>query len=181
MIDTKEFTSDINYKSLNAAEIISIAEDHLKNNKPANAIQAYQEWIHQSESPVLYIILYNLGVLLSSDNQTDEAIRIYEKAIKIKPDFTQCKINLGLCYERIGLIQEALDIWTHATEDKNIISPDNINLKAVAYNHIGGLLEIHKKYDLAENALKVSLAIDPKQKPTLYHWFHIRQKQCKWP
>ena len=51
----------------------------------------------------------------------------------------------------------------------------------MALNHIGRVQEELKQYDLAEQALEQSLAIDPKQKGALQHWIHIRQKSCKWP
>jgi predicted O-linked N-acetylglucosamine transferase (SPINDLY family) len=51
----------------------------------------------------------------------------------------------------------------------------------MALNHIGRVQEELKQYDLAEQALEQSLAIDPKQTPALQHWIHIRQKSCAWP
>jgi predicted O-linked N-acetylglucosamine transferase (SPINDLY family) len=51
----------------------------------------------------------------------------------------------------------------------------------MALNHIGRVQEELKQYDLAEQALEQSLALDPKQTPALQHWIHIRQKSCAWP
>jgi len=51
----------------------------------------------------------------------------------------------------------------------------------MALNHIGRVQEELKQYDLAEQALEQSLAIDPKQTPALQHWINIRQKSCAWP
>jgi predicted O-linked N-acetylglucosamine transferase (SPINDLY family) len=51
----------------------------------------------------------------------------------------------------------------------------------LALNHIGRVQEDLKQYDMAEQALEQSLAINPKQPGVIQHWVHIRQKACAWP
>ena len=90
-------------------------------------------------------------------------------------------INLGLTLEKLGKRDEALQQWASLVSQRYLQDAPPTDMITMALNHIGRVKEELKQYDLAEQALEQSLAIDPKQTPALQHWIHIRQKSCAWP
>ena len=50
----------------------------------------------------------NLGVTLAKQGQTDEAIRQYEEAIRLKADYTDAHYNLGVAFYQRGRTDEAI-------------------------------------------------------------------------
>jgi tetratricopeptide (TPR) repeat protein len=47
-------------------------------------------------------LLYNTGLLLQKAGQNDNAARLYEEALREKPDFSEALVNLGLALEALG-------------------------------------------------------------------------------
>ena len=45
----------------------------------------------------------------------NEAVKIFEKIISLKPDFTKALINLGNCFQSLNRFEEALKIYKKAS------------------------------------------------------------------
>jgi tetratricopeptide (TPR) repeat protein len=71
---------------------------------------------------------YNLGNYYVSRDRTDDAIALFETAIRVRPNSQEYN-NLGLAYESKGLIDAAIDMFRRA------IFLDASN--AEAYNNLG--------------------------------------------
>jgi len=166
---------------LNIDQIIELADQLNKAGDTARVDQAYALWIETSKSPLKFVACFNYGVMLANWNRDDDAIRIYKLAIEINPGFAQPRVNLGLALERKGLQEEAVHEWRQVVDDPRVADASVVEMKTTALNHVGRLREIQRNYDAAENALTESLALNPNQTDALHHWFHLRQKQCKWP
>ena len=162
-------------------DLIKLA-DQLQQQNAIDKIDAlYSAWIDNSTSPLRFIACFNYGVLLANWGRTTDAIRVYERAIEVNPGFAQPRINLGLTLEREGKQEEAIQHWRAVVDDPVVAAAAPMEMKTTALNHVGRLREIQRSYDVAEAALRESLTLNPSQPDALHHWFHLRQKQCKWP
>jgi len=139
------------------------------------AIMCYKEWLASpvTESQHYYIALFNMGVLLRSAGQIDEAIAAYQASLKLRPDFYQSAVNLGLALEAKGNTQDAINVWESALQP--------VEGQTLLLNHLGRSLETARQYAEAESKLERSLLLEPNQPDAIQHYFHLRQKQCEWP
>lgn len=80
--------------------------------------------------PFKAALFFALGNALTQQKKYQEAIRNYNLAIQIKPDYFDAYINLGNCYFFQGQYQEALDCF------KKSIGQTGVD-QATTYNNIG--------------------------------------------
>lgn len=172
--------------SLDLQDVIQLAEASKSRGSLAEAASVYRHWVAANgEHASKPVALFNLGVLEAEAGNTDAAVASYEEAVSRAPAFAVGHINLGLAYEKQSRVQDAVACWEAAYnvagEVGAILSPGGVTqTKTTALNHIGRLFESKKQYDLAEEALTKSLALNPKQADAAQHWVHLRQRQCKW-
>ena len=62
----------------------------------------------------------NLGIALKDLGQLDDAVKSYEQALAIKPDYAEVHYNLGTTFQEIGKMDEALTSYDRAI----ILKPD---------------------------------------------------------
>jgi tetratricopeptide (TPR) repeat protein len=96
------------------------------------------------KSPGKGRVYYNLGNYYASQGRIDEAIALFETAIRVRPTSQEYN-NLGLAYESKGLIDAAIDMFRRA------IFLDASN--AEAYNNLG------KAYLLYEGRIDESISL----------------------
>jgi tetratricopeptide (TPR) repeat protein len=91
---------------------------------------------------------YNLSLVHLRNGNFDEAIRILNKALALKPDYNHALCTLGLAYSMKGEFQESinqlkkcLDIDPSMTEAHNYLG--------VAYQELGFLEEAEKEFKIA--------------------------------
>ena len=161
-------------------ELIQKANQLQSQGHRAEAQTLYKIWIACTQSPSKFAALFNWGVMLAEQGETQAAEAAYRQCLALNPGLAQAKINLGLMAERNGQLDEAIQMWRSVT-DANVPTQASTDLRVFALNHIGRLLETRKQYDAAEQALADSLLLSPKQPDALQHYVHLRQKQCKWP
>ncbi|NDB70212.1 MAG: tetratricopeptide repeat protein [Methylocystaceae bacterium] len=159
-------------KVIEQGTIFEQAGDH------ASVQKLYTLWIESTESPEKFAAYYNLGVSLANTGQVEAAESAYRSAIAINPQFAQGYLNLGLAVERQGRLQEALTLWNHVVSQGDAVAKEP---RIFALNNIGRLNEICKQFEVAENALLASLALNPRQTGVIQHVVSGRQRQCKWP
>ena len=152
-----------------------------KAGKSDEALLTYKSWLATSTDPNRYMGWFNYGSLLQSTGNTVDAAQAYKECLDIQPRFPQALINLGLTLEKLGKRDDAMQQWATLVSQRYLQDAPPAEMITMALNHIGRVQEDLKQYDLAEQALEQSLAIDPKQVPALQHWIHIRQKACSWP
>lgn len=141
----------------------------------------YRQWLEHTQDPQKYLALFNYGSLLQTMDLTDLAEEAYRLCVAAEPKLAQVHINLGLVLERKGHNQQALDQWSNVVA-QGVVNPSSDKLMEVtALNHIGRVYENLKQYEMAEQALRRSLQMNPKQPGVIQHWVHIRQKACMWP
>ena len=142
----------------------------------AAAIALYQDWIPTGPAGQRHVACFNLGTLLGLLNRSDEAEAAYRQAVALSPEFPHARLNLGHLLERKGAHDDALAEWRAVLDHTR-----ERELRVHAYNNLGRLLEILRRYPEAEAALRESLLLDPEQANVTQHYVHLRQKQCAWP
>ena len=163
------------------AELFTTCEQLQQAGKADEALHTYETWLDTSTDPNRFMGWFNYGSLLQSTGNTQAAEGAYRQCLAVQPRFPQALINLGLTLEKLGKRDEAIQQWASLVSQRYLQDAPPSDMITMALNHIGRVKEELKQYDLAEQALEQSLAIDPKQTPALQHWIHIRQKSCAWP
>lgn len=161
--------------------LLDVATQLEASGKVHLAAVLYQTWLARNPSPYAYAGFFNCALALANAGDLASAELAYRKAIEIHPAFVQPRLNLGMLYERQGLIEKAIEEWQWVEQSISVASPENAGFVVMALNHLGRVLEARKELAQATDYLTRSLAIDPKQPDVLHHWVHLRQKQCIWP
>jgi len=134
--------------------------------------------------------LRNMGLAYESMNKPNDAIKMYEKAIEVDPNYADAYNDLGIIYNDIGKYDKAIDYYKKALE-KNpehkyatyniglayekkgdiqkaleyLKSSDSKTDLARAYNSLGNIyLEKQKDYDKALEYYMQALAANPDDK-----------------
>ncbi len=162
-------------------DLLKYADEFAKTGNTQQVDELYINWLAHTNHPLKFVAHFNYGVLLANWGRVEDSVRQYEQAIQLRPAFPQALINLGLAKERNGKNDEAFAHWSAVVSDTPDSDPLAIEMKTTALNHIGRLHEILRNYEQAEAALEKSLVMKPNQGDCIHHWFHLRQKQCKWP
>lgn len=176
----------IDYAALSLEAIIHHAENAKVAGTLGDAIGLYQGWLEGNrEHDGRAIAFFNLGVVAAEAGKPELAVDCYQQVIELSNNFPQARINLGLAFERLGRHDDATQEWSKAIEAASQTAGHEISfvpsvIQTTALNHIGRLYESRKIYDLAEDALRRSLEINPGQADAAQHWLHLRQRQCKW-
>ncbi len=146
------------------------------------ADQAYRAWLgaHPGDR-VRHAALFNHASVLQALQQPEAAMAAYRECMEIAPSFGEAYVNLGLLLERLGQIDPALQVWSQYLGQRMLKGHVDVEMQCTTLNHIGRVQESQKRYDLAERALRESLALRPKQPGVIQHWVHVRQKACQWP
>jgi len=85
-----------------------------------------------SRNPQAWIGYNNLGIVVQAEGRKEEAIGLYEQALRLRPDFAEAHNDLGIALAEKGRLQESLEQYERA-----IRSEPNF---ADAYNNEGNLL-----------------------------------------
>jgi tetratricopeptide (TPR) repeat protein len=93
------------------------------------------------------------GTILMARGYRDAAIDCYKHAIKIKPDFINSYLNMGIAQNKKGDREAAIDSFKQALK----IKPDD----AEAYFNIGSVLQNKGEYDAAIDSCKKAIKIKP--------------------
>ena len=162
-------------------KLFTSCEQLQQSGKAQEALALYQSWLSTSQDANRHMAWFNYGSLLQSTGNPQEAVNAYAQCLLLQPRFPQALINLGLTLEKMGKRDEALQQWATLVSFRLLKDAPSPDMLVLALNHIGRVQEDLKQYDMAEQALEQSLAINPKQPGVIQHWVHIRQKACAWP
>jgi predicted O-linked N-acetylglucosamine transferase (SPINDLY family) len=175
-----EATMGLRFGQMSLGDVIAQSETLKSKGEINEAVRLYQNWITSSGTADRFVAMFNVGVLLADLRRDVEAETAYRGALELAPAFSQARINLGLLLERNGQHAEAIEQWRQVWDNRQDAA-DWLSSACVALNHTGRLHENNKNYEAAEEALYRSLQLNKKQSDAIQHWYHIRQRQCKWP
>jgi predicted O-linked N-acetylglucosamine transferase (SPINDLY family) len=162
-------------------QLLATASDlDAAGHAPLTAV-LYQTWLARNPSPYAHAGYFNYALSLAAAGDEAAAEAAYRRSIEIYPAFAQPRLNLGMLSERQGKPEQALVEWRWVADNIDVGTPANAELVVMALNHLGRLLENHKRFGEASQYLSRSLNIKPQQPDVIHHWVHLRQKQCIWP
>ncbi len=168
-------------RDLSILELINVAEQ-MKAVDVQAVVGLYDQFIaHNSDNPLLYAVLFNLGVILTDTDHLERAREVLEHAITLNPDFYPAYINLGRVYERLGNTQQAVLKWDAITGRLAQVTGAAVGHKTMALNQMARVLEASQQDEATEHVLKLSLELDPHQREPAQHLIAARQRQCAWP
>ena len=163
---------DCDIGRLGFQELVSVIE---RLGPAAPVADLYRQWLaarpHGFEPA--FAAWFNLGVELSKEGNTEEAAQCYRAALRLRPEFQPAAVNLGLLLEQSGDVEQALTVWSQATQP--------VEARTSLLNQQARLCERLGRFEQAERFLADSLTTDPEQPDAIQHWIHLRQKLCLWP
>lgn len=130
-------------------------EDFEKKKKYCEEVIA-----NYSSNHPLYAEAYNnLGVLYDKQNDYENALKNYAKAVNVQPGYAIAHQNLGLLFLRHRQFNEALKQFNNVVQlDENAF---------VAHYHLGNLYLGKDKLEQAEEHYRAALAMNPEHSDTL--------------
>lgn len=90
-----------------------------------------------------------------------EAVKYYQKAIKLESDFLEAFINLGVAYYQLGKYSKAIDAYEKAL----YLDPHSSSI----YNKLGSAYIIHGRFSKALDSFKKATEIEPKNPVSHYN------------
>ena len=117
-----------------------------------------------------HIILSNYANILRHDGQLDEAIKLYYKALRIRPNSPQVFNNLGLALQDKGNNEEAIICFQKAIElTKNkMLKPNQSKGLAEANYNLANILRKQQRFQEALQYYNKALELTPNDADTLH-------------
>ena len=162
-------------------KLFEVANSLSESGHDPLAAVLYQTWLKRNRTTHDHLVLFNLGVILFSQNDMEGALEVYSRALHLAPDFLQPRFNLGLVYERLGQSDAAIAQWLRIESVADADNPEQRPLLILALNNLGRYYEDLGRYAEASAALTRSLRLQPDQPDAIHHWVFLRAKQCVWP
>lgn len=98
--------------------------------------------------------VYNsLGICHARQQQREEALACFQKAVELKPDFAHAHNNVGNVLKELGRLEQALDCYQQAVR----LKPDF----AEAHNNLGNLLRELGRFEAAEASCREAIRLRP--------------------
>ena len=113
-------------------------------------------------------LLYNIRASCCREiGQLDDAVKDYERALALKPDYAEAQYNLGITHQELGQIDTAIKSYEQAIT----IKPDYFG----AHNNLGNIFLELGQMDGAIKQYEKLLAINPNYAASYYHLSSIKQ------
>lgn len=103
---------------------------------------------------------YNYGIVLLGQKQYQEAEKVFNDALRIRPDYPEAHLELGLAYEGQGLLSQALTEFREALQEKPGYSE--------AHFQIGKIFVNEGKYAEAIHHFHEALSVNSQTPAYLY-------------
>ncbi len=124
-----------------------VVESTIRSPEPRNEAAPAGK---NADDPQFY---FSRGTGFDQSKMYQEAIDAYEQSLKIKPDFADAYINLGIDYYELGKYEKAINAFKQAIR----IKPDLLS----AYNKLGAAYIICGEYSKAIDTFKKVIEVDP--------------------
>jgi tetratricopeptide (TPR) repeat protein len=95
----------------------------------------------------------NFGADLVKQGKLEDALKDFQRAVEIDPDYAAAQLNLAYTYDRLGRADEAMAAYQKAIA----LEPGN----GYAHNNLGTIYDKKGRYAEAVEAYAKALALDP--------------------
>jgi len=123
----------------------------MAEKKYREAIEVYREGSAQNA-----VMQNKLGIAYQQTQQLDSALRAYERAIKLKPDYMEALNNLGTIYYARKSYRRAINWYNRALKT----APGEVR-SATVYENLGRAWFNRKDYGRASECMQTALRLDP--------------------
>ena len=123
----------------------------MAEKKFREAVEAYREG-----SPQNAVVQNKLGIAYQQSLQLDNAVKAYERAIKLKPDYMEALNNLGTIYYARKSYRRAINWYNRALK----IAPSETR-SATVYENLSRAWFNRKDYGRARECMQTALKLDP--------------------
>ncbi|WP_246725151.1 glycosyl transferase [Beijerinckia sp. L45] len=162
-------------------QLFALAEQYKAAGHKAASVELYKSWIaYHPDDPFLYAAYFNYGTTLNDLKDRFGAINAFRDSARLKPDFYQAHLSLGLTLEQIGRKGEAITEWLGVASALALVNGETVAHRIYALEQIGRVLESLDRDGPAEDALRQRLELGTDDK-VIQHWIALRMRQCKWP
>jgi Tfp pilus assembly protein PilF len=145
-----------------AASLAGIRPERLRDEYQSALKKATAEYLQGLQARADdYINHYNLGNFYLARRDMDQAIRSFETAIKLRPDYLGSYVNAAFAYNAAGRNDQAEASFRKALE----LDPNSV----VTHINLGMLLGEQSRLDQAEGAFRTALIIDPNSAVAAYN------------
>jgi Tfp pilus assembly protein PilF len=135
---------------------------HLRDKQVALALNAFQEAISLDGTMPNY--RNTLGVLyLDQLLRPDLALKEFERATELDPTYAEAHLNTGIALAEMARWSEAVPAYRRA------IAMPTLAVPHIAYQNLGLALYHLKQYREAEEALRLSIRLEPKLEGPYYN------------
>ncbi len=133
-------------------ELIQLIINNFSKGKKKEAIIEIEALI--KDYPFAPILFNVSGTFYKSNGQLDIAVKKFEQALALKPDYAEVHYNLGVTLRELDKIEEAIKSYKKAISIKNAYPNAHYNL--------GNALSSLKQYDGAIKHLELALIFNPR-------------------
>ena len=145
-----------------AASLASIPPERLRGEYQEDLQKATAEYLMGLQARADdHINHYNLGNFYLARREPDQAIRSFETAIKLRPDYLASYVNAAFAYNAAGRNDQAEASFRKALD----LDPNSL----IVYLNLGMLLGEQSRLREAEDAFREALNVDPNSAVAAYN------------
>ena len=115
-------TTTKNTPAYSATQLQNMGENYLAASDTASALQYLTE--AEQKSPNNPVIQYDLGLAYDQRDLPDNAMSHFEKALKIKPDYSEALNAIGSVYAKRGQVEQARQAFQKAMDNPFYKTPE---------------------------------------------------------
>jgi predicted O-linked N-acetylglucosamine transferase (SPINDLY family) len=159
-------------------QVLTVEPDHphalyqwgvltLQSGRPEQALQLLTAAVHADRSqPRFYL---NLGEAHRRLAQWDEALKAYQRAASLQPNFFEAQASLGSLYLDLGHVQEAIACFRQVVK----LAPEDVQVRAL----LGRALCLNGQWSDAESCFRRVVRTTPQQALAHYNLGAVLQSQ----
>jgi tetratricopeptide (TPR) repeat protein len=149
-----EFQKSLRFVPTAVDPLYGIVEAHLAQGRPDLA-QAKVNTLLRINSPVLHHAYYLLGQINIAQNKAPQAIRAYQRALDINPNWEAPYLALAQHFTNLREYKQAQSVLETAARK----IPENMTIAL----HLAGVFELNQSYNFAIAEYEKLLAANPEQ------------------
>ncbi len=165
---SESFSTDYLFIDLSIDSILEINMDKiysrrgsyysLKNvseldREKAELLKKYYSFVHVTNTGLSHNIHNNLGIAYDKIGKYEDAIKEFEEALRLDPEYIEVHNNLAVTFEKLGRIEEAIEGLQHALR----LNPNYVE----ALSNLGSIYAKSQKYEDAIRELQKASGINP--------------------